>query len=197
MSLFFNSDTDRGAKPDSGEQQKDPQSGRGQGQSRGQGRSNRGQGQARNANESNSQRSGSTSAQPSENKDANNASSPRRSSNHQTAQPKSPNSPRRGARQGGRRDGGRQTSGDMSAKSEATAKQELIDGHNDSSGDATKNGGALPLSKTPAEDGLTNGQVEALPQRGNRTNRRERGGGKQGADNQQTGASEPTLINGE
>lgn len=77
----------------------------------------------------------------------------------------------------------------------------MIEGPHDSSGDAAKNrGDAPPVSSTPAEDGLTNGQVEALPQRENRTNRREPrvGGGKQGTDNQHTGSSgEPTLINGE
>lgn len=124
-------------------------------------------------------------------------------SSKQAQAPKSPgNNPRRGGKRGGRRDNlGGQASGNSMAGSGATAEpihEATVDhdrSHEDDKKSSAADSSLKQTSNKPASGDLTNGQADALPQRGSRSDRR--GGGRHRTENQSLETKEPVLANGE
>lgn len=125
-------------------------------------------------------------------------------SSKQAQAPKSPsNNPRRGGKRGGRRDNlGGQASGNSTARSGAAAEpihEETVDhdrSHREDKRSSAADSIVKETSNIPASGDLANGQADALPQRGSRSDRR--GGGRHRTENQSLETQEPVLLaNGE
>lgn len=201
--------TDRSVKANLGDQQRG-QSTRGRGRgSRGQGRSNRGQGESGSKSESlpnddqRSSQSKDINAQSNVNSDE---KGDQGTSSKQAQAPKSPSSnPRRGGKRGGRRDNlGGQASGNSMARSGAAAEpihEETVDhdrNHREDKRSSAADSSVKETSNKLASGDLANGQADALPQRGSRSDRRGGGGGgRHRTENQSLETQEPVLANGE